>query len=136
LAATRKGLWSLQAKGGGDSREAVHPALKMAYTQLAWEREHARVVILVGDAPPHVGFGRRCVDLARQGAERGFVTHTIETEAKPVEHFADIAAAGGGSCVPLDDDDQLIPEITGLTLGETFGDEFRELFSIYLELCR
>jgi len=38
--------------------------------------------------------------------------------------------------VSLADDDQLIPEITGLTLGDTFGEEFQELFSIYLELCR
>jgi len=28
LASTRKGLWSLQAEGGGDSPEAVYPALK------------------------------------------------------------------------------------------------------------
>ena len=31
---------------------------------------------------------------------------------------------------------ELVPEITGLTLGETFGAEFRELFEISLELCR
>ncbi|MCP3904255.1 MAG: hypothetical protein GY715_11540 [Planctomycetes bacterium] len=136
LAATRRGLWSLSAEGGGDSREAVYPALKAAYTKLSWERDHARVLVLVGDAPPHVGFGAKSVELARQGAERGFVTHAIETEGKPVDHFAQIADAGAGRCVSLADDDQLVPEITGLTLGDTFGAEFQELFSISLELCR
>ena len=61
---------------------------------------------------------------------------SIETDAKKVEHFAEIAEAGGGRCVSLADDDLLITEIAGLTIGDVFEDEMREFFGLYMYLCR
>jgi hypothetical protein len=63
-------------------------------------------------------------------------THVIEAEGKEVKHFPEIAEAGGGRCVMLDDDDLLVAEITGLTLADRYEQEFREFFQVYLELCR
>ncbi len=129
-------LWELNASGGGDTPEAVYPAMRFAFTQLTWMPEHNKVLIVIGDAPPHVGYGTQCIDMARRAAENELITHVIQTEDKEVPHFPEIAEAGGGQCVSLDDDDKLIAEITGLTLGEAFSEEFREFFGMYLSLCR
>ncbi|MBT8484843.1 MAG: VWA domain-containing protein [Phycisphaerales bacterium] len=132
----RERLWSLTAEGGGDTPEAVHPALELAFSKLSWDPAHTMVMILIGDAPPHVGTGTRCIALTRTGAEAGLTTHAIQAEGEPVDHFAEIAAAGGGRCVNLENDDRLIPEIAGLALGEVFEEEFREFFRWYLGTCR
>jgi hypothetical protein len=134
----RQRLWSLTAGGGGDTPEAVFPALRIAYGQLSWNPDNAKILILVGDAPPHVGLGVRCVEMADRAARLGCTTHVIEAEAKDVKHFPQIAAAGGGRCVSLVNrgGDSLIVEIAGLTLGERFESAVREFFRTYLELCR
>jgi hypothetical protein len=135
-AEARQWLWLLSAYGGGDRPEAVYPAMKLACMQLSWRPEHDKILIVIGDAPPHVGYGSHCVELARRGAEIEMTTHAIEAEGEEVEYFADIARAGEGRVVSLEDDDLLIPEIAGLTLGEIFEPEFREFFRTYLGLCR
>jgi len=133
----REALWRLTADGGGDFPEAVYPAMKLAFTKLSWRKESTKVLVLVGDAPPHVGFGAQCVDMAERARGSAQVTtHAIQVEGKDVKHFPEIAKAGGGRCVSLADDDSLMAEITGLTLADRFEQEFREFFQVYLELCR
>jgi hypothetical protein len=49
------------ASGGGDYPEAMHLALEQA-GQLSWRKsDAARVLFLVGDAPPHPRFSRRTI---------------------------------------------------------------------------
>lgn len=133
----REQLWTLTADGGGDFPEAVFPAMKLAFTKLAWRKDSTKVLVLVGDAPPHVGLGTQCVDMAQRARDNAQVTtHAIEAEGKEVKHFPEIAKAGGGRCVTLDDDDALMAEVTGLTLADRYEQEFREFFQVYLELCR
>jgi len=133
----RSQLWLLSADGGGDSPEAVHDALELAYTKLTWRPESDKVLVLVGDAPPHLGLGTLCADMAGKAHELAqFKTHAIQAEGKPVKHFDEIAKAGGGKCITLEEDGALIAEITGLSIGDTFEPEFTEFFEVYLELCR
>lgn len=134
----RRRLWSLMAAGGGDTPEAVYKALRLAYGTLDWNPSRTGILVLVGDAPPHVGLGTQCITMAGQAAETGVITHVIEADAKPVKHFAEIAEAGRGRCVslPQDRSDSLIVEIAGLTLGDRFQDALQEFFRTYLELCR
>lgn len=133
----RTALWTLTADGGGDFPEAVHAAMKLAFTTLTWQKESTKVLVLVGDAPPHVGYGAQCVDMAQRAHDAAEVTtHAIQAEGKEVKHFPEIAKAGGGRCVSLEDDDSLVAEITGLTLADRYAQEFREFFAVYLELCR
>jgi Mg-chelatase subunit ChlD len=135
--AARAALWRLSADGGGDFPEAVFPAMKLAFTKLSWRNESTKVLVLVGDAPPHIGFGTQCVDMAeRARASAQVTTHAIQVEGKEVKHFPEIAKAGGGRCVSLEDDDSLMAEIAGLTLADRYEEEFREFFRVYLELCR
>jgi Mg-chelatase subunit ChlD len=50
--AFQKNLASIQVRGGGDIPEAVYEALYAGASKFAWEAE-SRLMILVGDAPPH-----------------------------------------------------------------------------------
>jgi len=137
LSQARAQLWQLSADGGGDSPEAVHDALELAYTKLTWRPESDKVLVLVGDAPPHLGLGSLCASMAGKAHDMAQLkTHTIQAEGKPVKHFDEIARAGGGKCITLEEDGALIAEITGLSIGDTFEPEFTEFFQVYLELCR
>jgi len=71
LSEFRSMLATQRAAGGGDYPEAVHVALEQA-GQLNWrDRETARMLFLVADAPPHDRFANRSLDavqnLRRQG---------------------------------------------------------------------
>ncbi len=111
--------------------------MKFAYQNFTWKPESTKVLVLVGDAPPHVGLGANCVKLATIAFEKAdLITHVIQAGGRDVKHFSEIAEAGGGHCVTLKDNDSLIAEITGLTLGDAFEEEFREFFKVYLALCR
>lgn len=157
----RRRLWSLEADGGGDGPEAVHPALRDLYGRLSWRvpRDPSlpplppplQVAILIGDAPPHPGWGGPSEQLALRAAAAGVITHAISTappreepaggaagrpRGGPPRHFPEIAAAGGGRLVELGDRDSLVAEIAGLTLGDRFEEELRGLFRIYLSVWR
>jgi hypothetical protein len=157
----RRRLWALEADGGGDGPEAVYPALRDLYGRLSWRvpRDPSsppappplQVAILIGDAPPHTGWGGPSEQLARRAAAAGVVTHAISTappreepataaagrpRGGPPRHFPEIAAAGGGRLVELGDRDSLVAEIAGLTLGDRFEEELRGLFRMYLSVWR
>jgi len=149
LAQARSFLWQLSAEGGGDRPEAVRPALERLFREFSWSPQRTGVVVLVGDAPPHPGHGAACIALARRGAAVGITTHAIsaalpledgEPPARgrrgPPEHFPEIAAAGGGRLVELAEDDSLVAEIAGLTIGDRFEEALRGFFEAYLEVCR
>jgi Mg-chelatase subunit ChlD len=137
IASVREQLWQLSTEGGGDSPEAVHPAMKLALDGLSWDTHNEKIMIIIGDAPPHVGLGTPCEQLAASANETGrLITHTVQADGKPVKHFPEIAKSGGGRCVTLQDQDSLIIQIAGLTMAEQFENEMREFFQLYLDLCR
>ena len=149
LERARAFLWQLSAEGGGDRPEAVRTALERLFREFSWNPDRTGVVVLVGDAPPHPGHGAACVDLAERAAAAGLVVHAIsaalpvdpeETSPRgrrgPPEHFPEIAAAGGGRLVELAEDDSLVAEIAGLTIGDRFEEALGGFFEAYLEVCR
>jgi hypothetical protein len=52
LAAVRRNIDAIRVSGGRDLPEAVYEALYEAAVKFPWEAD-ARLVILIGDAPPH-----------------------------------------------------------------------------------
>ena len=70
----QRGINAIRVGGGGDIPEAVYEALYAGATQLAWEGD-TRIMILIGDAPPHPQprgrITRQMVDaeIARQGID-------------------------------------------------------------------
>ena len=69
LDAFQQVLGGLRAGGGGDYPEAVNEALHTAVHRLSWRGDGAtRLVVLVGDAPPHLDTGAPWYDDDMQAA--------------------------------------------------------------------
>jgi hypothetical protein len=77
LDAFRKHLEAQRASGGGNYPEAMHRGLEDA-AQLVWREDHtARVLFLVGDAPPHARHGRRTLEALDTLRKRGVVVYPV-----------------------------------------------------------
>ena len=130
LAAVETGVSRMQAQGGGDGPEAVTDGLRDLIS-LDWGERAARVVVLVGDAPPHGveptgdGFpqgcpcGRHWFVQAEGCREMGVTVHAvgcagIERYAGAVDVFRTIATTTGGLYLPLSEAHLLIPLVCGL----------------------
>ena len=91
-------LSSVEAKGGGDFPEAVDEALTQA-NRLPWKRSATKIILLVGDAPPHpyVGLSRATRIAKIFGNRRGSV-HAMQVGNDPSANkaFAQITKAGHG----------------------------------------
>lgn len=78
LAFVQRSVDSIRVAGGRDIPEAVHEALYAAVAQFSWDADE-RIVVLVGDAPPHpVPRGAITQELVQNTArDRGVQIHTI-----------------------------------------------------------
>ncbi len=136
----RTRLWQLWADGGGDEPEMVQEALRLAYGGFGWRPEAQKVLVLIGDAPPIPGFGKSCVEMAGAAHDRGVTTYVLSCRdpKKPdeVKHFPEIARAGGGRVIRLDEQQDLVAEIAGVTLSDTWHDPMIAIYRRYLLLCR
>jgi Mg-chelatase subunit ChlD len=93
-------LMSLPATGGGDYREDVNAALNMAVNGVRWGHGAARLIFLIGDAPPqeYGEINRRA--LISAAAERRIRIHTIEAsglDQHGQQVWSQIAAVTGGT---------------------------------------
>ena len=101
-------LSAFRAEGGGDGPEHVSAAMHDAVHRLRWSSTPGalRMIVLVGDAPPHVdyqdGFDyRRHVGEARQ---RGIVVESIQCgdDARTAQVWQEIATSGAGQYARID----------------------------------
>jgi len=112
-----RSLSSFRAEGGGDTPEHVSAALREAVDSLQWSGPPAlRVVILVGDAPPHLdyqdGFDyRRHVAEARR---RGIVVDAIQCggDVQTAAVWREIASAGLGHYAQIDSQGGMNAQVT------------------------
>ncbi|MBL8723914.1 MAG: FHA domain-containing protein [Planctomycetes bacterium] len=115
----------IAANGGGDQPEAVRDGLDAAFAQ-AWRPGTRRVVVLVGDAPPHER-DRAALTTAIRRFARSPECRVHALVASPAlagkdtrESFAAIAKSGRGECLPLED----AAVVLRLVLALAFGREF------------
>jgi Mg-chelatase subunit ChlD len=120
VTAVHDSLADLRAGGGGDTPEAVEKGLEQALLPaMGWQKTTNKLVVIVGDAPPHPENIPIAVDLARNAHERPFQRKNAPTTGKeksnvrpfvisalalnsgPVAAFREITDAGGGMCVSL-----------------------------------
>lgn len=131
----REGVMRLQASGGGDEPESLTDGL-YDLVRLNWRPRAAKVVVLVGDAPPHgvepsgdsfpggCPCGHHWFVQAENCREMGIVVHTvgclptIEGYAGAVDVFKTIAKTSRGLYLPLSEVSLLIPLITGVAETE------------------
>ena len=100
-------LSEFRAEGGGDGPEHVSAAMHDAVHRLTWSTGNSlRMIVLVGDAPPHLdyqdGFDyRRHVGEARQ---HGIVVESIQCgqDAQTAQVWREIASAGAGQYAQID----------------------------------
>jgi hypothetical protein len=66
IAAAQKELGDLRADGGGDLPEAVLGGLEQSLdAKLNWKKDANKLVVLIGDAPPHPHERTKVIDLVR-----------------------------------------------------------------------
>jgi hypothetical protein len=83
----RKNLADLRAYGGGDLPEAVLGGLDLALdAKMNWKKDANRLVVLIGDAPPHAADKDKLLELVRAAHEApGSPVGKPTTGPKPVE---------------------------------------------------
>ena len=121
--AVQKKLSKLVASGGGDFPERVEKGVEVALgRKTKWTKGANRMMLIVGDAPPHGNVESALVDMVKQAREhpfttgrkgpitgkasteglRPFITSAIATSPAAQPSFDAIAEAGGGASVLLD----------------------------------
>ena len=133
---------ALSASGGGDWEEAVKPALVLSYASSWRSGDVAKVVVLIGDAPPHDTSGAVAAASAAYVDDYGIYTNTIacSTDSTITSAFQQIASAGHGTYAtkadPEDLADAIIDSITTVVpVIDTAGEDVivTEVVPTYIE---
>ena len=145
----RSFMSKLDALGGGDIPEAVTEALRQAENTINWRAGAQRVLIVIGDAPPHRyeadealtiagrmnrrGARLSIVDsrveanrsyLGRTGGQGGFSLRSPSLRQQDVlPAFRALAKSGGGLAVTLAAERQLMKTLALLIFDNRFHDE-------------
>ncbi len=135
IASIKKGVERMEASGGGDGPESVTDGL-YDLVRLEWRPRAARVVVWVGDAPPHgvepsgdafpegCPCGHHWYAQAENAREMGIVIHavgclpTLREYTGAEEVFKTVASTSRGLYLPLSRASVLIPLITGVAETE------------------
>jgi len=152
-------LEKLRAGGGGDIPERVEKGLELAISaDMGWKRDSNKVVIVIGDAPPHPdavetataiagqaythpmlvrhGHRRPTTPSGRKHAVRPFVTSTIAVGGRPLPEFQAIAKAGGGAAVRigrLGNDDRAVQAVVRHILLLSFGTQWKREMGVFVD---
>jgi hypothetical protein len=138
-------LESLEAKGGGSYQEAISEALSVAVKASGWRRGAKKVVILIGDAPPHEENFQKILKRARTLANQSGQISTLDVSQesnpalieasvgrsvnyavyrnRPMMHYQAIADAGEGIAATMDGDIQVTRQLLNLIMGGQFTQE-------------
>ena len=100
-------LQSFKADGGGDTPESVNQALADAVAKVAWSKQAdvAKLVFLVGDAPPHMDYPDdvKYPVTCQAAVKKGLIINTVQcgdmAETTPI--WTQIAKLSEGSYVAL-----------------------------------
>ncbi len=112
------------AAGGGDWEEGVDKGIALALKQTVtgWSRRALRMIVVMGDAPPHgsdVPVLGRIIRRARASVDYDvpIQIHTVSAGSNEVHHFPQIARAGGGLHVPLSRANNLVELFVRMAMG-------------------
>jgi hypothetical protein len=128
----QKQINAITLASGGDAPEAVFDGVVAACEKIQWREHSRRVVVLVGDAPPHGvgaygdGFPRGCpcghtIESTSAVAEGvGITVYAVALAKDPFVYFEKIARLTGGIAVESGQGDAAIAKIQEVLKGE-FG---------------
>jgi hypothetical protein len=146
-------LAAVTASGGGSYAEDVEAGFRAAIAAGGWRSDAMRLVLIVGDAPPHRASLDRILAVARGFARSGGTVSTLDVshdanpallEAhlgrsvnhalyrnRPLDEFLRIAEAGAGQAATLDGDAQLVRRILLMIVGDRFVAELDALLGTF-----
>jgi hypothetical protein len=143
----QKFLNGLEAWGGGDREEAVDEGLRVAIETLNWKKKAKKIILLIGDAPPHKKDMTKSVKLIKKFREKmnGAVV-TLDTspqDSLPLALEADMSGSqirvfkefklfadiGGGESARLKDEDKVIRKMVVLI----FGSRWEETMDAFIQ---
>jgi hypothetical protein len=116
--------------GGGDREEALDEALRVAVEQFNWKKHSRKIILIIGDAPPHSKDMVAAKALAEKFKNRmdGMVA-ALDTspqtlygmdgreQTEVLEEFKVLAAAGGGESARLVEEEKVIRQMALLVFG-------------------
>lgn len=136
---------AIDAVGGGDVPEAVTQALRDAETKIAWRPGAQRVVIVIGDAPPHGRESGEAAQIAERMKSRGGRLSLLDSRVEAnlsmlgrnlpqngradllrqgvMPQFKRLARLGGGTAATLAAERQLMKTLALLIFDDRFHDE-------------
>ncbi|HYL43691.1 MAG TPA: VWA domain-containing protein [Ktedonobacteraceae bacterium] len=130
LQKAQKAIRGLHATGGGDAPEAVLDGVVAACNELAWWKHARRLMVLVGDAPPHgVGMqgdafrtgcpcGETIESVTRLAEEKRITIHALGLTDAVTTSFSIISSMTGGKFFSLKQADKTIEAIATLLKAE------------------
>ena len=138
-------MGGVDALGGGDHPEAVTQALRDSETVIGWRSGAQRVVIIIGDAPPHAREMNEAAEIAERFKSRGGRLSLLDSRVeanrallgrgKPTGSGVDLvkqgvmpvfrrlARLGGGTAATLAAERQLMKTLALLIFDDRFHDE-------------
>lgn len=144
-------LQRLEAYGGGDSPEDVHAGLEAAIDEAGFQADSHRVILVLGDAPPHPERMGETVALVRDFHAKGGTVTLVDTsfDANPtiaarrlrkrveelqtldprgaMPEFRSLAEAGGGDAATLEGEGDVARQLAVLVFGERWAEAVRPL---------
>jgi Mg-chelatase subunit ChlD len=126
LQKAQKTILDLTANGGGDGPEAVLDGITAACRELTWEKHARRLMVLVGDAPPHGvdtsgdSFPRGCpcgetiASVTRLAEEQRITIHSLGLTSAVNESFSEISYLTGGQFFSVQQANKAIEHIAAL----------------------
>jgi len=145
LAKLSRFLAALEARGGGSWQEAVRAGVEAAVSRAGWRPGAKRVVLVIGDAPPHENELAATLAIARELARAGGQLSVLDVsndsnpaliEAslgravnralyrdRPMMQFESLAEAGGGTAATMDGDIRISRQLVSLIMGGQFARE-------------
>ncbi len=147
----RRFLDPLQAAGGGDIWEDIDAGIAAGVDQ-SWRVGARRIIILVGDAPPHEESFDTLLGRIHRFTANGGTLSTLDVSPsanpglieiregrpinraiyrnKPMREFLEMAEAGQGDAGTLHGDVKVTKRLITLIMGEQFANQMRALLEV------
>ena len=147
----RRFLGDLEPRGGGDVPEGVTAGLRAAIEKSGWTRDTKKVIVIIGDAPPHPEEVPEALELARKFKAMGGSVTTVDVsfDANPelaaaqlgktvaelttvgaggvLPEFREVAVAGGGDASSLEGDTRVVRQLAILIFGKRWAEAVEPL---------
>jgi hypothetical protein len=147
----RRFLEGLEPRGGGDVPEGVTAGLRVAIEKAGWTRDTKKVIVIIGDAPPHPEEMEQAMALASAFREQGGSVTTVDVsfDANPeiaaarlgkrvdelvtvgsrelLPEFRQVARAGGGDASSLEGDTLVVRQLAVLIFGKRWAEAVEPL---------